>query len=77
MLVRAGQKSSDRTEPVPPERESLTPEERPKAYSGNFLNRLKKGTIAGRTRRLADNDSDNVSAYRIGSDGALTPAAVE
>jgi hypothetical protein len=36
VLVRAGQESSDRTEPVPPERESLTPEERPKAYTGNF-----------------------------------------
>ena len=36
MLVRAAQESSDRTEPVPPERESLTPEERPKAYTGNF-----------------------------------------
>ena len=38
MLVRAGQESSDRTEPVPPERESLTPEERPKAYAGNSFN---------------------------------------
>jgi hypothetical protein len=36
VLVRAGQESSDRTEPVPPERESLTPEERPKAYARKF-----------------------------------------
>ena len=38
VLVRADEESSDRTEPVPPERESLTPEERPKAYTGNSLN---------------------------------------